>query len=143
EKRAALRIALADEDAEIGPVPTTGGGAHPEPELERLSNILKNFNPQFGNIAWTDTHTVPGLITEEIPAKVGSGRGYQNAKRNNDKQNARVEHDKALSRVMNAVLKDDTELFKQFSDNDSFRRWLSDTVFAATYEDEADRRRTG
>ena len=24
-------------------------------------------------------------------------------------------------------------LFKQFSDNDSFRRWLTDTVFGLTY----------
>jgi type I restriction enzyme R subunit len=36
---------------------------------------------------------------------------------------------------MNAVLKDDTELFKQFSDNEGFRRWLSDTVFSVTYEE--------
>lgn len=32
-----------------------------------------------------------------------------------------------------AVLKDDTELFKQFSDNESFKRWLSDAVFHSTY----------
>jgi len=36
--------------------------------------------------------------------------------------------------VMTAVLKDDTELFKQFMDNDSFRRWLADTVFGLTYQ---------
>jgi type I restriction enzyme R subunit len=36
---------------------------------------------------------------------------------------------------MTAVLKDDTELFKQFMDNDSFKRWLTDTVFALTYEE--------
>lgn len=35
---------------------------------------------------------------------------------------------------MTAVLKDDTELFKQFSDNDSFRRWLTNTVFRLTYD---------
>jgi type I restriction enzyme R subunit len=44
---------------------------------------------------------------------------------------------------MNAVLKDDTELFKQFSDNESFRRWLSDTVFSVTYEEHADDRKAG
>jgi type I restriction enzyme, R subunit len=54
--------------------------------------------------------------------------------KNNDRQNARIEHDKALGRVMTAVLQDDTELFKQFSDNESFKRWLSDSVFAVTYE---------
>ncbi len=44
------------------------------------------------------------------------------------------EHDKALQRVMTAMLKDDTELFKQFMDNGGFRRWLTDTVFGLTYE---------
>ncbi len=34
---------------------------------------------------------------------------------------------------MTAVLKDDTELFKQFSDNESFRRWLTDAIFTITY----------
>ena len=34
---------------------------------------------------------------------------------------------------MTAVLNDDTELFKQFMDNESFRHWLTDTVFALTY----------
>jgi type I restriction enzyme, R subunit len=137
EKQAALRIALSDEDNEIGPVPTSGGGHKPEPELERLSNIIKAFNDHFGNIEWTDGDRVERLIAEEIPAKVAADERYQNAQRNSDKQNARIEHDKALGRVMNAVLKDDTELFKQFSDNESFRRWLSDTVFAVTYGGEA------
>jgi type I restriction enzyme R subunit len=44
EKKAAMQIALADQDAEIGPVPTDGGGGKSEPELDRLSNILKTFN---------------------------------------------------------------------------------------------------
>ena len=35
---------------------------------------------------------------------------------------------------MTGLVKDDTELFKQFIDNDSFKRWLTDTVFNLTYE---------
>jgi type I restriction enzyme R subunit len=35
---------------------------------------------------------------------------------------------------MTAVLKDDSELYKQFSDNPEFKRWLTDTVFSITYE---------
>jgi len=73
-------------------------------------------------------------VTEEIPAKVSADRAYQNAKKNSDRQNARIEHDKALKRVMNAVLKDDAELYKQFSDNPDFRRWLTDMVFLKTYD---------
>ena len=134
EKKAAVKIQLPDQDAEIGPVPTSGGGHKPEPELDRLSNILKTFNDQFGNIPWTDADRVRRLIMEDIPTKVSQDSAFQNARKNSDKQNARIEHDKALGRAMNDVLKDDTELFKQFSDNESFRRWLTDTIFAITYD---------
>jgi len=133
EKQAAMRLALADADAEIVPVPVAGGGYKPEPELDRLSNIIRDFNEQFGNIPWTDADRVRRLITEEIPARVAADTAYQNARKHSDKQNARIEHDRALVRVMTAQLQDDTELFKQFSDNQSFRRWLTDTVFALTY----------
>ena len=134
EKKAAIHVQLPDEDADIAPVPTTGGSHRPEPELDRLSNILESFNDQFGNIPWTDGDRVHRLITEEIPNRVAADTAYQNAKQNSDKQNARIEHDKALRRVMTALLQDDTELFKQFSDNESFRRWLTDTTFSITYE---------
>jgi type I restriction enzyme R subunit len=134
EKRAAAKMLLPDADAEIEPVPTTGGGHMPEPELDRLSNILKTFNDQFGNIPWTDKDRVHKLITEDIPARVAADPRYQNARRNSDRQNAKIEHDEALKRVMTAVLKDDTELFRQFMDNEGFRRWMTDTVFGLTYE---------
>ncbi|MBN1625767.1 MAG: type I restriction endonuclease subunit R, partial [Deltaproteobacteria bacterium] len=134
EKQMAMQIQLPDADAEIEPVPAIGGGGKPEPEIDRLSNILKSFNDQFGNIRWTDKDRVHRLITRDIPDRVAADTAYRNARMNSDKQNARIEHDKALRRVMTAVLKDDTELFKHFMDNDSFRRWLADTVFGLTYQ---------
>lgn len=134
EKQAVQRIQLPDEGDPIGPVPVDGGGRKPEPELDRLSNILKTFNDQFGNIDWSDEDRVHKLITEDIPQRVAADAAYQNARQNSDKQNARIEHDKALARVMTAVLKDDTELFKQFMDNEGFRRWMTDTVFGLTYD---------
>ena len=133
EKQSAMRVQLADEDAEIDPVPATGGGYSPEPELDRLSNILKTFNDQFGDIPWEDADRVRRLITEEIPAKVAGDTAYRNARKNSDRQNARIEHDEALRRVMTAVLNDDMQLFKQFTDNEGFRRWLTDNVFGLTY----------
>ena len=35
---------------------------------------------------------------------------------------------------MTAVMRDDTELFKQFMDNEGFQRWMSDTVFGLAYD---------
>jgi type I restriction enzyme R subunit len=77
------------------------------------------------------------MITEEIPAKVAADKAYQNAIRNSDKENAKVEHGKALERVMTAVLNDDTQLFSKFQDDADFRRWLTQTVFAMTYKKSA------
>jgi len=134
EKQSTVRITLTDADGEIEPIPASGGGRKYEPEFDRLSNIIKEFNERFGNIQWTDADRVRKLITEEIPARVAADPAYQNARKYSDRQNARIELDKALLRVMTALLQDDTELFKQFSDNESFRRWLADTVFALTYE---------
>jgi type I restriction enzyme R subunit len=134
EVQATLSIALPDADSEIEPVPTSGGGRKPEPELDHLSNIIKAFNEQFGNIDWKDSDKIRKVITEEIPAKVSADRAYQNAIKYSDRQNARIEHNKALQKVMLELLADHTELFKQFSDNQSFKKWLSDTIFGLTYK---------
>lgn len=133
EARATIAITLADENKEIEPVPASGGGKLPEPELDRLSNIIRTFNEQFGNIDWRDGDMIKEVITHEIPAKVAADKAYQNAILNSDKQNARIEHDKALQRVLVELLTDHTELFKQFSDNPAFKKWLSDTNFNSTY----------
>ncbi len=137
EKQASVRITLTDAEAEVELVPMDGGGHKPELELDRLSNIIKTFNDVFGNIPWTDADRVRKLITEEISARVAADPAYQNACKYADKQNARIEHERALRQVITALIKDDTELFKQFSDNESFRRWLSDVVFALTYREGA------
>jgi len=133
EKKASLAIALPDTDAEIEPVPTSGGGRKPEPEMDKLSNIIRAFNDQFGGL-FNDPKGVEKRIMEEIPPKVSADPAYQNARKNPDRQNAKIEHDKALKRVITAMFKDDAQLFKQFQDNDSFRRWLTDTIFGMTYE---------
>lgn len=134
EKKAMIAIALPDADAVIDPAPTGGGGRKPEPEMDRLSNIVKQFNDQFGGL-FLDSKAVEIRIAEVIPPKVLADQAYQNARQNSDPQNARIEHDKALNRVITAMFKDDAQLFKQFQDNDSFRGWLTQTVFDMTYEE--------
>ena len=135
EVRETMELTLADEDAEIGPVPTSGGGRKPEPVLDRLSNIIKAFNEQFGNIDWKDADRIRQVIAEEIPAKVAADKAYQNAIKNSDKAAAKLEHDRALEKVVVGMLSDHTELFKQFCDNPGFRKWLADTIFGVTYEE--------
>ena len=133
EAQATLKMAMDDADATVEPVPPGGGGGKGEPDIDKLSNIIKTFNDLFGNIEWKDADKIGKVITEEIPARVAQDKAYQNALANSDKQNAKLEHDKALNRVVLELLSDHTELFKQFSDNPNFKRWLTDMVFDATY----------
>jgi len=137
EVQASMEIALPDADAEVEPIPTSGGGRKPEPELDRLSNIVKAFNDQFGNIDWKDADRIRDVITKEIPTKVAADKAYQNAMKHSDKAAARLEHDRALQRVVLELLADHTELFKQFQDNASFKKWLADTIFSVTYDESA------
>jgi type I restriction enzyme R subunit len=137
EKQTAAKVLLPDEDGSLDPVPPGGGGGKPEPELDNLSNILKSFNELFGNIQWMDKDRIGKMITVDLPALVNANEAYQNAKKNSDKQNAKVEHDKALVKAIVSIMNDDGELFKQFQDNESFKTWLTNRIFEQTYDGDA------
>jgi type I restriction enzyme, R subunit len=132
EKKAALKIALEDKDAEIDPVPTDAAGRKAEPELDRLSNILKTFNDHFGTL-FTDGDRVVKRIRDDIAPQVAADAAYRNAKENTP-HTARMAHDQALSKVMQHLLKDDTQVYKQFVENESFKRFVGDMVYALTNE---------
>ena len=131
--RETVSIALEDADSTVAPVPTGKPGHQAEPEKDPLSVIVKEFNSMFGNIEWHDADNVCRQIVE-IPAMVARDETYQNAIKNSDRQNARLESEHALQTVMYSIMMDNVELFKQFQDNPSFRQWLSDKVFDQTYK---------
>ena len=130
EKKAAQKIALEDKDAEIEPVPTDAGGRKAEPELDRLSSILKAFNEQFGTL-FDDGDRIVRRIRDDIAPKVAADAAFANAKENTP-HTARLAHDQALGKVMQLLLKDDTQVYKQFMENESFRRFVGDMVYAIT-----------
>jgi type I restriction enzyme, R subunit len=130
EKQALLNIAMADADAEIAPVPTEGGGHKPEPKLDPLSQILKSFNENFGTL-FEDTDRIVKRIREDIAPRVAADKAFQNATQNTP-HTAPMAHDQALSRAMQILLKDDTQVYKQFVENESFRRTVRDIVYQLT-----------
>ena len=142
EKQAATQVQLPDEDGEIGPVPVEGEGGGAEPELDLLSNIIEEFNNLFGNVAWKDKDRVGRLITEDIPAKVVQDTAYALARENSDRDNARVEHNEALGRVMSAIFEDDMQLFREFADNEDFKHWMKEKCFQMTYDPPNQRKRS-
>lgn len=101
---------------------------------DRLSNIINQFNDLFGDIEWEDEDRVHKLITETIPARVAEDKAYRNAQQNSDRENAKIEHERALGQVMISVLNDDTTLYRHFVQNPGFKRWLTDLDFELSSE---------
>ena len=120
------------QNMKYDPVPTSAIGGKVEAELDLLSNILSSFHDIFGNIPWNDEDHVKKHIAS-IPEMVAKDKGYQNAMKNSDKQNAKIESDKAVESRLFNTMADNMEVLKQFNDNPSFKKWLSDMVFNVTY----------
>ena len=135
EKQATQRLLIDDEDTEIPPVPAGGGGHRHEPELAPLTQIVATFNETWGT-DFTDADKVAELI-RTLPDQVVADTAYQNARRNSDPQNARIEHDAALRRLITSMVRTNTELFRAYTENPDFRSWLTDQMFWLTYLDDA------
>ena len=134
EKHKMRKIILEDGDAEIDPVGVGEGGGRSEIETDRLSAIIAEFNDLFGGIEWGDGDRVIRTVTVDIPTAVAKDARFENARENSDRENARVESDKATERAVLGMVQDNTQLFKLFADNPDFRRWLTDTAFRQAYE---------
>lgn len=132
-------ISLEDENVEINPVPVNSVKGTSEPELEYLSQILNSFNTRFGDIPWSDKDKVEKVLTE-LPDEVAKSEVYQNAIKNSDEATAKIESDAALSKVILAYMTSNMELFRNFQDNPSFKKWLQDYVFQTTYSQQSQRK---
>ena len=135
EKKAVQKILLQDEDAEIEPVPTGGGGPRPRsrhgPALEHRQELQRPFR----------RHRVggrrPRRATGHRDDPGARGRRHRLQECPEEFRHGRTPASSTtgrLERVMTSMMKDDNQLFKQFMDNDGFQRWLTDTVFELASE---------
>ena len=70
-----------------------------------------------------------------MPRPVMEDEAYRNAKINSDRQNAQIEHDSAVRRLITAMVQRQTELYKGYTEDGEFREWLNGEMFRATYQD--------
>ncbi|MBR3294723.1 MAG: type I restriction endonuclease subunit R [Clostridia bacterium] len=132
EARETMQIQLENENGEINPIPVGTDVGIDVPELDTLTNILKEFHDIFGNIEWTDEDKVRKQI-QDLSEIVSRDETYQNAMRYSDMQNARAESDRATRDAILATMSSGVELYREVQANDSFRKWILDMVFNATY----------
>ena len=68
-------------------------------------------------------------ILNRMPDQVLEDEAYRNAKMNSDRQNAQIEHDSAVRRLVTAMVRCQTELYKAYTGDADFREWLNGEMF--------------
>ncbi len=134
EKLESMKIGLEGTDASIDPPQDGVGGVIPEPEIDRLSSIVKIFNEQFGSIDWNDEDRIRKVVTEELPARVAQDKAVQNAVIQGDVQKIRIELARAMQDAMGELISDHTDLYKHYADDPRFKSLMLDIAFQAVYQ---------
>lgn len=136
EMKATEDIALEGNET-LEPVPIGGDGGKPEPEFDLLSNIIKSFNEQFGNIDWEDEDHL-GRTIKDLKEKIDADEAFTNAKASGqNEQTIRVAHENALKLAMLGLMKDHTQLYKLYANNADFKRALADALSRLSLGDDA------
>mgnify|MGYP000617789036 CR=1 FL=1 len=92
-------------------------------ELERNITILRYFS-----VAMVKKQVA------DLPAIVSKDEAYQNAIKNSDARNARVESDRATMQAILDSMSTTIELYKAVNENPALCKWIQDMVFANTYQ---------
>ena len=130
EKEAA-KISLENANAEIDPIPTNGvGGGKSDPEMTKLSDILKEFNERFGGVDWEYPDKVKKEIND-LPQELAANEDFSNAVLHSDNDNAQIECGSILQQIIIKNMAAQSELSRIFLDNEEFRNFLIARVFDA------------
>lgn len=123
-------IVLENEDTNVKPIPVGTGGGKPQPEMDALSSIVKDFNDTYGNIEWKNRDEVQRQI-EELPARIATSVDFVNAVRNGDKQVAQITFNDDIINIVAAMLEEKTEFVQTYFANPDFQNFVNARVFQA------------
>ncbi|MDY5767297.1 MAG: type I restriction endonuclease, partial [Alloprevotella sp.] len=123
-------IVLENKDTNVKPIPLGKGSGKPQPEMEALSSIVKDFNETYGNIEWKNRDEVQGQI-EELPARIATSIDFANAVRNGDNQAAQITFNDEIINIVAAMLEEKTEFVQTYFANPDFQNLVNARVFQA------------
>ena len=124
------QLVLENENAEVKPVPVGLGMGIPQPEMEALSNIVKDFNELFGNIDWKNRDEVQRQINE-LPKRIASSVDFVNAVKNGDRQVAQITFNDDMVAIVAAMLEEKTEFVQTYFNNPDFQNFVNARVYQA------------
>jgi type I restriction enzyme, R subunit len=114
-------------DTEVLSLPLEAGTGMREAELEPLEKIIKRFNERFA-LSEQQQQTIA-----ENFARARQDKDYISAKQNSGYQNARIAFSNVFARAMQDSVFAETELYKRFVGDQTFREVLEDTLLKFDY----------
>ena len=123
-------IVLENENTNVKPIPVGTGCGKPQPEMDALSSIVKDFNDTYGNIEWKNSDEVQRQI-EELPARIAKSIDFANAVRNGDEQVAQITFHDDIINIVAAMLEEKTEFVQTYFANSDFQNFVNKKVYQA------------
>lgn len=117
---------------DLKPIPTEMRGGISEPEIDKLSNILKTFNDRYGT-QFEDADKVRQMA-ENIANDVAKSDELVNSLKYSDDQNARITSDKIVGEELLKHITTNFNLYKLYSDNKEFKEDFSAMMFGVVKE---------
>ena len=132
-KQGEAAFVIANKDSEIDPIPVSGGGSTSTPEFDVLSNILEEFNANFGGIQWVHPEEAIEQI-RSLPERLAASERFTNAVQNSSPLNAEIESNNALMTIVMGLLTEKTEFARNYFENSQFRAFVNQRVFHRAYD---------
>lgn len=131
-------ISLDDGDVEIDPITPQMRGGKQETEEEFLSEILKSFNEKWGNTEWSKDDNIKKMLFEDLPNEMVKNREYVRATRKSDVQNTKITFDKMMEDKFQDLIFNYTDLYKDFSDKEDFKKDVLGLMFDVVQKKQAE-----
>jgi type I restriction enzyme R subunit len=123
---------LLEQGEDLKPIPTDMRGGGNNPELDRLSSILKTFNDRYGT-QFEDADKVRQMA-ENIANDVAKNQELIASIQHSDEQNARITSDKIVDQELLKHITTNFDLYKLYSDNKEFKEDFSAMMFGMVKE---------
>lgn len=131
-----------EEDGSIGlkgeitlePLPPEMRGGRSVVERDTLSRILDEVNERFGGIDFGDADKIKKTFNE-IADDVKNDPTFKRATQNADRQNSWITFEKLLNEKFQNMINVNFNLYKKYSDDPSFKKFMSDRLFEMVWEE--------
>lgn len=128
-KGAEHKIELENTNAEIDPIPVGQPKGKSEPVMEKLSDILDEFN----GINWLNVDEAKRQL-EQLPERLQADEAFVNAVRNSNRETAMQQFSSSMMKIAVQMLNENTEFTRNYLDNPDFMNFINQRVFQTTYD---------